>query len=145
VVVTFHHATLTAITFPAAILQPPLFDPQSDDGANFGAIGAIIGHELAHGFDDQGRKFDGEGNLHDWWPAEDGKEFDKREQCVADEYSGFEATEGCETQRQPYLRREHCGQRRLADCFHGFWRALFPEKTAPGQIGMDIPRSKDSS
>jgi len=71
-----------------------LFDPQSDDAANFGAIGAIIGHELTHGFDDQGRKFDGAGNLHDWWTAEDGKEFDKREGCIVDEYSGFEATEG---------------------------------------------------
>jgi endothelin-converting enzyme/putative endopeptidase len=90
----YYDPQLNAITFPAAILQPPLFDPQSDDAANFGAIGAIIGHELTHGFDDQGRKFDGAGNLHDWWTAEDGKEFDKREQCIVDEYSGFEATEG---------------------------------------------------
>jgi putative endopeptidase len=67
-----------------------LFDQRSDDAANFGAIGAIIGHELTHGFDDQGRKFDGAGNLRDWWTAEDGKEFDKKEQCVADEYSGFD-------------------------------------------------------
>ena len=90
----YYDSQLNAITFPAAILQPPLFDQQSDDAANFGAIGAIIGHELTHGFDDQGRKFDGAGNLHDWWTAEDGKEFDKREQCIVDEYSGFEATEG---------------------------------------------------
>jgi putative endopeptidase len=90
----YYDAQLNAITFPAAILQPPLFDPQSDDAANFGAIGAIIGHELTHGFDDQGRKFDGAGNLRDWWTAEDGEQFDKKEQCVADEYSGFEATEG---------------------------------------------------
>jgi putative endopeptidase len=90
----YYDPQLNAITFPAAILQPPLFDQQSDDAANFGAIGAIIGHELTHGFDDQGRKFDGAGNLRDWWTAEDGKEFDIREQCFADEYSGFEATEG---------------------------------------------------
>jgi putative endopeptidase len=90
----YYDSQLNAITFPAAILQPPLFDQQTDDAANFGAIGAIIGHELTHGFDDQGRKFDGAGNLRDWWTAEDGKEFDKKEQCVADEYSGFEATEG---------------------------------------------------
>jgi endothelin-converting enzyme/putative endopeptidase len=83
-----------SIIFPAAILQPPLFDRQADDAANFAAIGAIIGHELTHGFDDQGRKFDGAGNLHDWWSAEDGKAFDERAQCIADEYSGFEATEG---------------------------------------------------
>jgi hypothetical protein len=66
----YYGAQLNAITFPAAILQPPLFDQQSDDAANFGAIGAIIGHELTHGFDDQGRKFDGAGNLRDWWTAE---------------------------------------------------------------------------
>jgi putative endopeptidase len=90
----YYDSQLNAITFPAAILQPPLFDQQSDDAANFGSIGAIIGHELTHGFDDQGRKFDGAGNLRDWWTAEDGKEFDKKEQCIADEYSGFEATEG---------------------------------------------------
>jgi putative endopeptidase len=90
----YYDPQLNAITFPAAILQPPLFDPQSDDAANFGAVGAIIGHELTHGFDDQGRKFDGAGNLRDWWTADDGKEFDEKEQCFADEYSGFEATEG---------------------------------------------------
>ena len=90
----YYDPQLNAITFPAAILQPPLFDPQSDDAANFGAIGAIIGHELTHGFDDQGRKFDGAGNLRDWWTAEDGKEFDEKEHCFVDEYSGFEATEG---------------------------------------------------
>jgi putative endopeptidase len=90
----YYDPQLNAITFPAAILQPPLFDQESDDAANFGAIGAIIGHELTHGFDDQGRKFDGAGNLRDWWTAEDGKEFDNKEQCIADEYSSFEATEG---------------------------------------------------
>lgn len=65
----YYDAQLNAITFPAAILQPQLFDPQSDDAANFVAIGAIIGHELTHGFDDQGRKFDGAGNLRDWRTA----------------------------------------------------------------------------
>jgi putative endopeptidase len=90
----FYDPQLNSITFPAAILQPPLFDPQADDAADFAAIGAIIGHELTHGFDDQGRKFDGVGNLHDWWTTEDSKEFDRRAQCIADEYSGFEAADG---------------------------------------------------
>jgi len=90
----YYDPQLNSITFPAAILQPPLFDRQADDAANFAAIGAIIGHELTHGFDDQGRKFDGDGNLHDWWTADDGKEYERRAQCIADEYSGFEATEG---------------------------------------------------
>jgi putative endopeptidase len=90
----YYDPQLNSITFPAAILQPPLFDRQADDAANFAAIGAIIGHELTHGFDDQGRKFDADGNLHDWWTADDGKEYERRSQCIADEYSGFEATEG---------------------------------------------------
>jgi predicted metalloendopeptidase len=79
------------IVFPAGILQPPFFDKNADDATNFGAIGLVIGHELTHGFDDQGRKFDPQGNLRDWWTAEDGKRFDERATCVANEYSGFTA------------------------------------------------------
>ncbi|MEO7415632.1 MAG: M13 family metallopeptidase, partial [Thermoanaerobaculia bacterium] len=77
------------ITFPAGILQPPFFDKSADDAVNFGAIGAAIGHELTHGFDDEGRKFDAKGNLADWWTAADAKEFEKRAACLAQEYSGF--------------------------------------------------------
>ena len=81
------------IVFPAGILQPPFFDKQADDAVNFGGIGIVIGHELTHGFDDQGRKFDPEGNLRDWWTAQDGTEFEKRASCVADEYSNFVAVD----------------------------------------------------
>jgi len=77
------------IVFPAGILQPPFFDKTMDDAINFGGIGLVIGHELTHGFDDEGRKFDPKGNLRDWWTEEDGKEFEKRASCVADEYSSF--------------------------------------------------------
>ena len=79
------------VVFPAGILQPPFFDKKMDDDVNFGSIGAVIGHELTHGFDDQGRKFDPQGNLRDWWTEQDGKEFEKRASCVADEYSNFVA------------------------------------------------------
>ncbi len=81
----YYDPQLNSIAFPAAILQPPLFDRQADDAANFAVIGAIIGHELIHGFDDQGRQFDGDGNLHDWWTADDSKEYEGRAQCIADE------------------------------------------------------------
>jgi len=81
------------INFPAGILQPPFYDFKADDGLNFGGIGAVIGHELTHGFDDQGRQFDKEGNLTDWWTAEDGKAFEQRAQCLVDEYSGFVAVD----------------------------------------------------
>lgn len=90
----YYDPQLNTINFPAGILQPPFFDKQADDAANFGAIGSIIGHELTHGFDDQGRKFDATGNLRDWWTEADGKEFDRRAQCFKDEYSAFEATPG---------------------------------------------------
>ena len=81
------------IVFPAGILQPPFFDGQADDAVNFGGIGVVIGHELTHGFDDQGRKFDKDGNLRDWWTPQDGTEFEKRASCVADEYSNFVAVD----------------------------------------------------
>ncbi len=79
------------ITFPAGILQPPFYDNQADDAMNFGGIGAVVGHELTHGFDDQGRQFDPQGNLNDWWTKEDADEFKKRTKCVVDQYSSFTA------------------------------------------------------
>ncbi len=85
----YYNASFNEIVFPAGILQPPFFDKTMDDSVNFGGIGLVIGHELTHGFDDQGRKFDPQGNLHDWWTEQDGKEFEKRVSCVADEYSNF--------------------------------------------------------
>jgi endothelin-converting enzyme/putative endopeptidase len=81
------------INFPAGILQPPFYDNKLDDGPNFGGIGAVIGHELTHGFDDQGRKFDARGNLTDWWTEVDAREFEKRASCIADEYSQFVAVD----------------------------------------------------
>ena len=77
------------INFPAGILQPPFFDNRKDAAVNYGAMGSIVGHELTHGFDDQGRKFDAQGNLMDWWTAEDAKEFEKRAECFIKEYSSF--------------------------------------------------------
>ena len=84
-----YNPQLNNITFPAGILQPPFYDNNADDAMNFGGIGAVIGHELTHGFDDQGSQFDPLGNLRDWWTAEDKKEFTQRTQCIVDEYSGF--------------------------------------------------------
>jgi putative endopeptidase len=89
----YYNPSFNEIVFPAGILQPPFFDKTMDDGVNFGGIGLVIGHELTHGFDDQGRKFDPQGNLHDWWTEQDGKEFEKRVSCVADEYSNFVAVD----------------------------------------------------
>jgi endothelin-converting enzyme/putative endopeptidase len=77
------------INFPAGILQPPFYRSGRDAAVNYGAAGAVIGHELTHGFDDQGRKFDGQGNLRDWWTPADGKAYEERAACVADQYSGY--------------------------------------------------------
>ena len=81
------------ITFPAGILQPPFYDNQADDAMNFGGIGAGIGHELTHGFDDQGSQFDADGNLRDWWTADDKKQFEARTGCVRDQYASFVAVD----------------------------------------------------
>jgi endothelin-converting enzyme/putative endopeptidase len=89
----YYSSSYNEIVFPAGILQPPFFDPKMDDAVNFGGIGLVIGHELTHGFDDQGRKFDPQGNFHDWWTKQDGEEFEKRVSCVADEYSNFVAVD----------------------------------------------------
>jgi endothelin-converting enzyme/putative endopeptidase len=85
----YYRSAENDINFPAGILQPPFFDPAMDDAVNFGGIGAVIGHELTHGFDDQGAKYDAAGNLRDWWTPQDFDEFKQRGQCLADEYSGF--------------------------------------------------------
>jgi putative endopeptidase len=85
----YYNAQMNDINFPAGILQPPFFDDSRDDAVNYGAVGAVIGHELTHGFDDEGRQFDGKGNLEDWWTPADGKQFTERADCVAKEYDGF--------------------------------------------------------
>jgi endothelin-converting enzyme/putative endopeptidase len=84
-----YDAANNSITFPAAVLQPPLFDVRIDDAPNYGDTGGTIGHELTHGFDDQGRQFDALGNLRDWWQAQDAKEFEQRTQCVVDQYAQY--------------------------------------------------------
>jgi endothelin-converting enzyme/putative endopeptidase len=83
----YYDPQLNTINFPAGILQPPYFDPTKDDAVNYGAIGMVIGHEIIHGFDDQGRKFDDKGNLRDWWTTDDAKKYDERGKCISDEYT----------------------------------------------------------
>ncbi len=89
-----YNGSLRDIVFPAGILQPPMFDANADPAVNYGAIGGVIGHELTHGFDDQGRKLDAEGKLRDWWTAEDAKAFEARAAVLGTQYSGFEPLPG---------------------------------------------------
>jgi putative endopeptidase len=85
----YNNSSNNEIVFPAGILQPPFFDKNIDDAVNFGAIGSVIGHEYTHGYDDQGSKYDAQGNFNNWWTDADRKQFEERTGCIADEYSGF--------------------------------------------------------
>lgn len=89
-----YNSTNNDITFPAGILQPPFFNFEADDAINYGAIGGVIGHEITHGFDDQGSRFDAEGNLKMWWTPEDRKNFEERASCVVNQFNGYEVQPG---------------------------------------------------
>lgn len=90
----YYSPVMNEIVFPAAILQPPFFNMDADDAINYGGIGAVIGHEISHGFDDQGAKYDGDGNLRDWWTDKDREEFQKRGAQLSAQYSSYEALPG---------------------------------------------------
>ncbi|PJM73484.1 peptidase M13 [Bifidobacterium primatium] len=99
----YYEPTMNVIVFPAAILQPPFFNPDAEDAANYGGIGAVIGHEIGHGFDDQGSKYDGDGRLHDWWTAEDRSNFEERTKALIEQYNGFVPAQLAEK----YTRKGH--------------------------------------
>ena len=90
----YYNSTMNEIVFPAGILQPPFFDPKADDAVNYGGMGAGIGHEITHGFDDSGSQFDGQGNLREWWSKDDRKTFDDRSTCVQQQFDGYEVEPG---------------------------------------------------
>ena len=89
----YYASSLNEIVFPAAILQPPFFDANADDALNYGGIGSVIGHELTHGFDDEGRKYDANGNLTDWWTPADAESFEKRANMIREQYDGYVAVD----------------------------------------------------
>jgi putative endopeptidase len=90
----YYSSSMNEIVFPAGILQPPFYNPNADDAVNYGGMGAVIGHEISHGFDDQGSKFDGKGNLHEWWTPDDRKNFTERGDCVVNQFNGYEVEPG---------------------------------------------------
>jgi putative endopeptidase len=90
----YYNPTMNEIVFPAGILQPPFYDPKADDAINYGGMGAVIGHEVSHGFDDQGSQFDPQGNLRNWWTADDRKNFDERATCVSKQFDTYEVEPG---------------------------------------------------
>jgi putative endopeptidase len=96
----YYNPELNEIVFPAAILQPPFFNAMADDAVNYGSIGAVIGHEISHGFDDQGSQYDGDGNLRDWWTKEDHEKFDAKTAALVKQYSAYEPGTGLSGQRR---------------------------------------------
>ena len=90
----YYNSSMNEIVFPAGILQLPFYDPNADDAVNYGGIGAVIGHEISHGFDDQGSKFDGKGNLHEWWTPDDRRNFTERGDCVVNQFNSYEVEPG---------------------------------------------------
>jgi len=90
----YYSPPMNEIVFPAAILRPPFFDPRADDAVNYGGIGGVIGHEISHGFDDSGRRYDGEGNLRDWWTFDDNVRFRERAGRLGAQYTGYKPIDG---------------------------------------------------
>jgi len=90
----YYNPELNEVVFPAAILQPPFFNATADDAVNYGAIGAVIGHEISHGFDDQGSQYDGKGNLRDWWTKQDHKQFAAKTSALVKQYNAFSPLKG---------------------------------------------------
>ncbi len=125
-----------SINFPAGILQPPFFDRAADEALNYGGIGAVIGHELTHGFDDSGRKFAGDGNLTDWWTEADGAEFERRAQCVADQYAGYTAVDDVKLNGQLTLGENVADNGGVRVAFAAFLAARAGRAAAEPQDGF---------
>ena len=140
----YYNPTMNEIVFPAAILQPPFFDPDADDAVNYGGIGAVIGHEIGHGFDDQGSKYDGTGRLEDWWTEQDRarvRDAHERPSSPSTTPSPPPSWTGAPRQRRPDGRREHRRPRRPVDRPQGVRDRPAP----PGPGGIDRPRWSTAS
>src|SRR5205809_6606650 len=90
----YNNSGMNEIVFPAGIMQPPFYDPNAGDAVNYGGMGAVIGHEMTHGFDDQGRQYDAVGNLRDWWSKASADEYDTRREVVVSQYAAYEPLPG---------------------------------------------------
>jgi putative endopeptidase len=138
----YYNPSQNEIVFPAGILQPPFFDATLDDAVNYGAIGVVIGHEMTHGFDDQGRKFDGDGNLNDWWTEEDAKAFDARAQKLVEEYNGFEALPGLHVNGQLTLGENLADLGGVSIAYEALQRALAKDPAKKKSIDGFTPEQR---
>lgn len=130
----YYSATLNEIVFPAAIMQPPFFDPEADDAVNYGSIGAVIGHELTHGFDDQGSKYTADGNLKSWWTDEDRKLFEERTKVLVNQFNGYFVSDSLHINGELTLGENIADLGGLTIAFEAFKRRLqtHPGKTVNG-------------
>jgi putative endopeptidase len=131
----YYDPGMNEIVFPAAILQPPFFGMDTDDAINYGAIGAVIGHEMTHGFDDMGRKFDMDGNLHDWWTVEDEKRFTRQAEVLVDQYSAQEVLPGLPANGRLTLGENIADLGGLTIAFHAYAK-LRKEQENPRNIDV---------
>jgi predicted metalloendopeptidase len=131
----YYNPPMNEIVFPAAILQPPFFDPYADDAVNYGAIGAVIGHEIGHGFDDQGRKSDGDGVLRDWWTPEDVNHFKERADALVARYNSFVPLPGLHVNGQNTLG-ENIGDLGGLEIAHQAYMLSLKGKEAPVLDGL---------
>lgn len=129
----YYNPSLNEIVFPAGILQPPFFDPKADDAVNYGAVGMVIGHELTHGFDDQGRKFDADGNLRDWWTEEDARVYKERAQEIAAQYSRYVPIDDLKINGEMTLGENIADLGGLKIAYLAFQKTL-KDKPAPAKI-----------
>jgi predicted metalloendopeptidase len=120
----YYHASLNEIVFPAGILQPPFFDPEADDAVNYGAIGAVIGHEITHAFDDQGRKFDASGNMRDWWAPADAAAYRELSRRVVEQFSAYTVVDSVRVNGQLSLGENIADLGGLTIAYHALQREL---------------------
>ena len=130
------------IVFPAGILQPPFFDVDMDDAVNYGAIGVVIGHEITHGYDDQGRKYDANGNLNEWWTEADGKAFDARAQKVVDQYDAYEVLPGLHVNGRLTLGENIADLGGTTIAYEALERALAKDPSKRKSIGGFTPEQR---
>jgi len=130
------------INFPAGILQPPFYNPKADEAVNLGGIGVVVGHELTHGFDDQGRKYDGAGNLRDWWTEADAKNFETRADCVVKEYDNFSPVDGVKLKGKLTLGENAADNGGIHLAYMALMRELAANTIAEGKIDGFTPEQR---
>src|SRR5215472_2948370 len=138
----YYDPTQNNINFPAGILQPPFYDFKADDALNFGGMGAVIGHELTHGFDDQGALFDPEGNLKNWWTPEDEKAFKERTQCIVDEYDQFVAVDDVHVRGKLTLGENTADNGGLRIALMALMKSIADSGKEPGKIDGFTPEQR---